>query len=267
MFLEPSQKFCPACGQKTDTHRLTMPHFSHELFHAFTHTDKSIFQLLKQLATRPGTTAREYIQGKRVSYFNPFTFFLILMGLFVFSNMYFKPPMEKREPDPRVLQYMPNAQAKAQYISMMHRVNNAMTVFQKHGNVVAMIAVPFFSLFTWAFFRRKKYNYAEHLTANMLFIAFSNLIFTIVIFPLQAMIHGPAQNVFIIGAMLLQAVYIAWSLNGFLLLAPGWPRVKSFAVSLFCVGLWLLFSLTVMALYIYQNGDFYKFFGRMMGAK
>jgi hypothetical protein len=56
-------------------HRITLKHFFHEVFHAFTHTDKEIFHLLKSLATRPGSTARQYVLGKRQSYFNPFTVF------------------------------------------------------------------------------------------------------------------------------------------------------------------------------------------------
>ncbi|GEM_PF-4297466 len=72
---QPGMNYCPQCGQKTDIHRLTFTHILHEFFHAFTHADKGIFHLLKGLATQPGTVAREYVEGKRKKYFNPFTFF------------------------------------------------------------------------------------------------------------------------------------------------------------------------------------------------
>ena len=87
--LEVSAKFCPQCGQKTSTHRLTIAHILHDGLHALTHADKGIFHLLKDLAVKPGIVAREYIAGKRKRYFNPFTFFLIMMGLFVVSASYF----------------------------------------------------------------------------------------------------------------------------------------------------------------------------------
>jgi hypothetical protein len=67
--LEISAKFCPQCGQKTDTHRLTIGHIVHDSVHAITHADKGIFHLLKDLAVRPGVVAREYIGGKRKKYF------------------------------------------------------------------------------------------------------------------------------------------------------------------------------------------------------
>jgi Protein of unknown function (DUF3667) len=263
--LQPADKFCSYCGQNASVHRFTLRNFFHEGFHAVTHTDKGIFHLLKCLATKPGTTAREYIMGKRKKYFNPFTFFLIMMGVFVFSNNYFSAPLKKVEPDPRIMQRMP-PEAKQKYTATMQRVNTANTVFRKNGNVVAMIAVPFITLFTWLFFRRRGFNYGEHLTANMMFVAFSNLIFTILIFPLHTIFKsGSMMFVIAIIGMLLQALYFTWSMNGFLQLKTASHRFKSFAVSFTCILLWALFSMTAMAIYIYQSRDFYKFFTRMSG--
>ena len=65
--------FCPRCGQKADTHRLTWKHFGHEVLHAVTHADASVLHLFRDLLVRPGTVAREYLAGKRKKYFSPFT--------------------------------------------------------------------------------------------------------------------------------------------------------------------------------------------------
>lgn len=92
--LGQGQQFCSACGQKSNTHRLSLAHFLHEGFHAMTHADKGIFHLLKCLTIRPGSTAREYLSGRRKAYFNPFTFFLLIMGVFVFLNIYFGAPQK-----------------------------------------------------------------------------------------------------------------------------------------------------------------------------
>lgn len=260
--LEPGAKFCRECGQSSNVHRFTMANFFHEGFHAFTHTDKGIFHLLKALATRPGTTAREYITGKRKKYFNPFTFFLILMGVFVLSNNYFKKEIRVIEPDAKVLQRIATPGGKQHYITMMKRVNKSSSFFRKHGNVAAMIAVPFISLFTWLFFRRRGLNYAEHLTANMMFVAFSNLVFTLIIFPLSGLFETNKTYFFTMIAMLLQAVYFAWGLNGFLQLTTRGQRTKSFLVALLAIFFWAVFSVTLMAVYVYQSWDFYQFFTR-----
>lgn len=131
---------------------------------------------------------------------------------------------------------------------------------------MALIAVPFISFFTWIFFRRRDFNYSEHLTANMMFVAFSNIIFTTVIFPLQSIFKtGNAMFIVILLGILLQMLYFMWSLNGFLQLKTTSQRFKSFSVSFISVLLWAIFSMTAMAVYIYQSWDFYKFFLRIKG--
>ncbi len=263
-FLE-NQKFCPECGQKTDTARLSFPHFIHEMVHAFTHADKGIFHLIKGLTLYPGKVARDYIAGKRKSYFNPYTFFMLMAGLFVLSNIYFKPTAQKIEPNPNMVARIPTEKGKQNYIATMHRVNRATGFMNKHGNIVAMVAVPFVSLLTWGFFYKKRFNYVEHLTANILFITYSNLIFTILVFPLQSIYKGTDfVHYFTFAALFVQALFIAWCLNGFLSLSSFLSRLKSFLVSFFAIILWMVFSMSAMALYIYQNKNFYQFFERML---
>lgn len=262
--LQPDQNFCPRCGQKTDTHRLTLRHFLHEFFHAFTHADKGIFHLLKGLITTPGSVAREYVEGKRKSYFNPFTFFLILAGVFVFSSATFSRDEQKIEPNPYVLARIPTEEGKQKYITTIRRVGEATGFMTKHGNIVAMVAVPFISLLTWLFFYKRKFNYAEHLTANLLFVCFANLIFAVLVFPLQSLFKGNEfHHYFTLSALFLQVIYLSWCLNGFLQLSSTGERTKSALVSLLAIVLWFAFTMTVMALYIYQDKNFYQFFVRM----
>jgi hypothetical protein len=100
----------------------------------------------------------------------------------------------------------------------------------------------------------------------MMFVAFSNLVFTLIVFPTQAIFpSGRAMLVVITAGMVLQVLYFMWSMNGFLQLRASGERLKSFSVSLLCVLLWAAFSMTAMAVYIYQSWDFYKFFLRMKG--
>lgn len=266
--LQPEQRYCSQCGQQADIHRFSIPHFLHEFFHAFTHTDKGIFHLLKSLATRPGITAREYIQGRRKAYFNPFTFFLIVMGIYVLADVAFSKHVPEQEPDQRILAHIPTAEGKQQYIGMLHRGNNVRYFMEKKANIVAMVAVPLIALISWLFFYRRGFNYAEHLTANMMFVVFSNLLFALLIFPLRALFKDTAlANWLPLIGMLLQALYLYWSYNGFFQLKTAGQRTKSLLVSLFAIVAWFMFSLTVMAVYIYQSWDFYKFFGRMLGGR
>jgi hypothetical protein len=264
--LNSPARFCPQCGQKTNTHRLTLGHFFHDFFHALTHADKGIFYLLKELALRPGIVASEYIAGKRTKYFNPFSFFLILMAVFVISNNYLAQPAKAREPDSAVLARIPTEEGKKTYLTMMRRGNEISGFMNKHGNILAMFAVPLFSFLSWIFYRKAAYNFAEHLTANLLFVTISNLIFTIIVFPLQGLFGGGdgKNNMFLALGLILQVIYFTWCYYQFLPSRPGILKLPgALALSLLGVILWTLVTTTGMALYMYRSLSFVNFFTRM----
>src|SRR5688500_17676214 len=80
--LTPGQAFCGTCGQRADIQpRLTMREISHDIVHAITHADHSIFALVRALVTRPGHVARDYIEGQRKRHFSPWVFLLITVSL------------------------------------------------------------------------------------------------------------------------------------------------------------------------------------------
>lgn len=264
--LTPGAHFCGNCGQKADIHRLSFMHFLHEFFHAFTHADKGIFHLLKELTLRPGQVAREYMAGKRKKYFNPFTFFLIVMTLFVFSSTFFSKADLKIKPDPAVIAQIPTEAGKQEYINTITRVVEASGFMKHYGNIVGMIAVPFLSLITWAFYRRRGYNYAEHLTANLLFTSFNNLYFAILIVPLESLMRGSAGHYLVLlTGLLMHSIYLSWGISGFLHIRGFAQRTGVVLVCIMATVMWSLLTLLVMAVYIHRSWDFVRFFYSMFG--
>ena len=84
---EVSLNFCPKCGQKTTIHRYSFAHFvEHDLVHGIWHLDKGILFTIKKLLLQPGHSIREFLQGKRVNYFNVITLLILIMGLSYFLN-------------------------------------------------------------------------------------------------------------------------------------------------------------------------------------
>jgi hypothetical protein len=258
------QHFCGNCGQKAHVHRITLVHFLHEFFHAFTHTDRGIFHLLKGLATKPGVVAREYIEGKRKRYFNPFTFFIILMGIYVLSSQFFRKPEADREVPAQIIN-IPNVSARNEAIGMFKRGQQTQKFFSK-GNIVGMIAIPVIAFVFWLCYVKRNYNYAEHLTANLMFTTFANLAFTLIVFPLQKLAADtPYYRWMMPVGFALQVIYYTWAYTGFLKIRTAGGKLKAVSVSMLAIISWFLFSTTIMAVYIYQSWDFYQFFGRMFG--
>ncbi len=76
--LRLSDKYCPNCSQQNSIKKLTLRDFFDEFFATIISYDSKLLQTLSALLTRPGKITRDYINGKRVTYTNPFRFLLSL---------------------------------------------------------------------------------------------------------------------------------------------------------------------------------------------
>jgi hypothetical protein len=148
-------KFCNNCGQKTDTHRLTIKHYLHDALHTFTHLDTGIIHLIKELFLRPGEVIREYIGGARKKYFSPMQFLILGIGASTFLAITFQlfgPTQGGAVPG--------QSEAVADYLRQFN------AFIYKFYNIMLFFSVPFSALFTYLFFKSSKYNFAENLVMN-----------------------------------------------------------------------------------------------------
>ena len=76
------EKFCPECGQKNKNPKITFGSFLHEVFNGFISWDSKFWTTFIPLLTKPGKVSRDYIDGKRIRYANPFRFYLTISVLF-----------------------------------------------------------------------------------------------------------------------------------------------------------------------------------------
>jgi hypothetical protein len=140
--------FCCTCGQKAETHRITLSHIVHEFFHAFTHADKGVLFLMKELVTKPGIVAREYVEGKRKKYFNPLSFLVLTSAIHFYLVT--------------ITGYYHNS-SNTQGARVRYPMNEVFEIIDHHGKLLELfLLVPLISIIGWLFFRRPKYNLAEH---------------------------------------------------------------------------------------------------------
>ncbi|MFY7811909.1 MAG: DUF3667 domain-containing protein [Flavobacterium sp.] len=84
--LDNCNKFCTNCGQKDLNKKLSILDFIEEFFANFYAFDSKVITSLKYLVTQPGLMAKEYVEGRRLKFVNPFKLLLslaIILGLII----------------------------------------------------------------------------------------------------------------------------------------------------------------------------------------
>lgn len=73
--------FCPACGQKADTGRLSLKTMAANLFRAIYDMDSKVWRTVIDLTRNPGQVALDYVAGGRVRYINPVKYFITVYAI------------------------------------------------------------------------------------------------------------------------------------------------------------------------------------------
>ena len=81
-----SGKYCPHCGQPTDTARLTKKTFAQHSINGILRVNGNFFRTAKMLLLAPWTLISDYLKGKRVQYTSP----LVMLVLLVFYDTVFR---------------------------------------------------------------------------------------------------------------------------------------------------------------------------------
>lgn len=80
--LDIEDRYCHHCGQKNDTKKLSLKDYLREFFTSVFSYDSRIWTTVKHLLFKPGRVPKEYINGKRTRYANPFRFYFTVSILF-----------------------------------------------------------------------------------------------------------------------------------------------------------------------------------------
>ncbi|TCI94315.1 DUF3667 domain-containing protein [Tenacibaculum sp. M341] len=77
-----NEVFCPNCGQKANNKKITFSTFIREVFASFFSWDAKFWRTIFPLLFKPGKVSKDYIEGKRARYTNPFRFYITMSILF-----------------------------------------------------------------------------------------------------------------------------------------------------------------------------------------
>lgn|GEM_PF-5226796 len=78
--------FCDSCGQKVATSRITFPEIFRGFWKRFVDLDSAALRTFTGLFINPGKLIREYLDGRRKPFINPFRYFLVILAINIASS-------------------------------------------------------------------------------------------------------------------------------------------------------------------------------------
>jgi hypothetical protein len=145
--------YCPICSQSAHTKRIDAHYLLHDIPHSVFHVDKGLPYTFLNLAKQPGKTLLDYIKGRRVKYFKPFAYVLVLSTI---SSLFFK--------------FFGKSSSSIN--------SSGFLLFLTHyPSILIFCLIPIVSLISWLVFIKKEFNYWEHFTAHTYLAAQINIIF------------------------------------------------------------------------------------------
>lgn len=187
-FNKLESKYCQECGQKSNTNRIDWHEISHDMIHSIWHIDKGFFYTFVQLIKRPGASISDYLAGRRVNYFKPFSYLLLTsaISLFVISFV-----LKITAPGTGSIPLETIRDNIEQQDQIIHQYEHT-SIFVKTGVFVGSFVrkylgfllfglTPILSLFSLLFFKNPRYNYWEHLAAAMYIISQINIVSILII--------------------------------------------------------------------------------------
>jgi len=149
---EISDQFCAHCGQKKEVKRLTWHSLVHEVAHFFSHIEEGFIKTSVQLVYRPGRTIREYLEGKRKTYYKPVALYLVWVTIFLITRNL-------------IIGWMHyEAQSVDNFLFFNKETGS---YFVEHRNIFELLLLPIIALFALLIITRPKMNYIETLVLGI----------------------------------------------------------------------------------------------------
>jgi hypothetical protein len=152
--------FCNNCGQAANIHPINHRHIIKEISDSIIKVNNGFIFTVKQLFLYPGKTIHEYIDGKRIKYFKPVTFILVLATFYTFLEHSFNRKTFLEE----ILLEFKNLMFQGKFVNS--NVFKILDWMISHTGYSILLSIPIFSLASFFAFYKSKNNYYKHLILN-----------------------------------------------------------------------------------------------------
>lgn len=156
---ETRDKFCPNCGQRVLVKRITLKESWLDFWSRVYGFDGMFPRTLRDLTIQPGSVARKFIDGNRVTYYGPVGYFFLMVTLFiVVAGML---DVDLREFINQKQNTIGNFNATG---ANQEKINDLVKNFVSENlRFIAFLVIPFNALMArFILFRKSGLNYLEH---------------------------------------------------------------------------------------------------------
>ncbi len=184
--LGTSFNFCPECGAKIITKRITFKSIMHNISEQFFNYDNKILKTFIHLFSKPEAVIVGYIDGVRKRYINVLQYFAIsltITGLqFFILNTFFENPFNLDFSSFGISKAVPNPESIEKYFQSISEIMN------KYYSLIYVLSIPISAIGFWLVYKlyQKKYNFSEHIIINtyysaqlLIILAFLAIIFAL----------------------------------------------------------------------------------------
>lgn len=154
--------YCPFCGEKAGVKKITFSSIAADSFSSFTAMDKGFLFNFKMLIIKPKTLVNDYLGGKRKGIFNPVSFLILSVSLYLILEGLLEPPKITRQGPKLPEAYLGQVAVTGGYY--LHQ-------YFKYFWVIAILLLSFSTRLLFG-----KYNFTEHLAINAFILGQATII-------------------------------------------------------------------------------------------
>lgn len=203
--------YCHNCGQKAIKERLSLKYLTTDFIFSFFHLEKKgLLFTLKELFLRPGLTAKDYIVGKRQRFYPPMKLLILAGTIIVIASLrynFFANDFSDSSSDLMVFNLLNLSQNQEELFDSFFEYA------EHYATLMNIVAIPVFSLFSYLFFIKHKYNFAENLILNT-YITAEQLLFLVLLIPFLE-IEPASKTILIQSYSVATIMYNIWAYTQF----------------------------------------------------
>lgn len=245
--LHQDDKFCSNCGAKVILNRITIKQIVSDLSLMYFSFDNKFFVTFKAIFEDPSDVVNGYINGLRMRYVNPISYFIIAVAMGgIFSILMVRGYLVE-------IDYAQFTDPKSPV-----KMEEIMSKVADYNNLIYLISLPFLALMSKiVFFNLKQFNYAEHLVIYA-YTYSQCAILSFLFIPILYMVK-PSMNYYSLFSIVLYIILHVYFLKKIFKLTHRQVFLKTlFFIPVFLVfyfGMTIVFAMGIFA-YLYFTNQF-----------